>query len=77
MQGMVKALKNLFIQNQERSVVLKVYQVCPNHDPRLTFDLFTTRSICIPIFLYGENTEKLFSQNHVYTFFFFFALCSN
>ena len=40
-----------------------VIQICLNDDPRLTFDLFTARSICVSVHLYGENNENSVSQN--------------
>ena len=55
--------KNLLLQNQESLGLnlgikhhgLKVYQVCSNDDPRLTFDLFTARSNLRPhAFIWGK-----------------------
>ena len=68
---MVKALENLLLQNQERFWTeswymhrgLKLYQVCSKDDRRLTFELFTARSSCISIDLYGG--EKL--KNHFFS----------
>ena len=42
---------------------LKVYQVCSNDDPRITFDFTWPGQICIPILLFGENVEKSFYEN--------------
>ena len=41
---------------------LKIYQVHSKDDLRVTFDIFTARSILCS-HLYGENVEKSFSQN--------------
>ena len=42
-----------------------VYQICSNDDRRLTFDLFygKVKFASLYIYIYGENVEKLFSQN--------------
>ena len=56
----MKALRlNFGIQYRD----LKVYQVCSNDNPRLTFDLNTARSnLCPCTFVYGENVEESFSH---------------
>ena len=67
---MVKALKKSSFPEPRKfwgwilvySIADKVYQVCSNDD-RLTFDLFMARSNLHPIYYYGENFEKSFSQN--------------
>ena len=67
---MVKSLKNLLLQNQESFeaefcyiALGKVYQVCANDDPRLTFNFIQQDQICIPMHLYGDDIKKSFSQN--------------
>ena len=66
-----KTLKNLLLWTKKALGLnlgilnwgLKVYHVYSNKDRRLTFDLFTARSVCVPIHLYGKNVEKSFSHN--------------
>ena len=41
---------------------LKVYLVCSNDDPRLTFDLLWQGQNYVRMHLYGENIEKSFSH---------------
>ena len=70
---MVKTLKNLLLQNQESfgaeswyiaSDTLRVYQICSNDDPRLTFDLFTTRSnLCPYAFVWGKYWKVIISKS--------------
>ena len=68
---MTKTLKIIFCRTKQALRLnlgihhrgLNVYQVCSTDDRRLTFDFFTAGQICIPIYLYGENAEKSFSQN--------------
>ena len=67
---MVKPLKKLLLQNQENFKAeswyiaswFKVYQICSNDDPRLTFDLFMVRSNLNPHAFVWGNVEKSFSQ---------------
>ena len=49
MATMVKTFKNLVLQNRMAKIIETwyIYQVCLNDDPKLTFDLFTQRSILI------------------------------
>ena len=57
---MVKALKNLLLQNQERFED-SIYQVCSNDGLRLTLTFLRQAQICAPIHLHGENVETSFS----------------
>ena len=72
---MVKTLKIFFSRTKKswrlnidiQHKGLKVYQVCSNDDPRLTFDLYTQGQLCIPMHLYGENIENSVSRNVLMT----------
>ena len=51
-----------------RHLAFRVYQVCSNDDPRLTFDCLKRQGqIYIPMHLYGENIENSVSQNELKT----------
>ena len=68
---MVKTHEKFLLQNQKNlkaeswyvRQVLKVYQICSNDDPRMTFDFLMARSNLNLMHKYGETIERSVSQN--------------
>ena len=71
---MVETLKNLLLKNQESfgsEILVHVYSIKDSRSTKFV-QMMTVRGpliflrqgqICVPMHFYGENIEKLFSQN--------------